>query len=233
MKRRATIQNRTIVAYCRVSTEEQVVDGVSLDAQQAKLRAYCAATGRDNIEMIVDSGESAKSLNRPGMNSILARVNAGEISAIVVLKLDRLTRSVGDLSTLVKLFNKTNTALVSATENLDTSTAAGRMMINALGMFAEFERESICERTSFALGYKRVNRKAYCYTPFGYRREGNDLIEIPEQIEAVATVRSMNDSGVSLRKCGAYLESLGFMSPHGKSWSAQGVKDMLDSKIRG
>lgn len=234
MKRtRATLnQPKAVIAYSRVSTEEQAVHGVSLDAQEARLRAYCEAMGLENVEYVVDAGESAKSLRRTGFQAVLHRIRAGEVATLVVLKLDRLTRSVGDLAELMTVFGKTGTALVSVTENLDTGSAAGRMMINMLGVFAQWEREAIAERTSFALAHKRRQGLVYGSVPFGYRREGDRLVEIPEQLAAIETVRRMNDSGTSLRRCGAWLAEQGFTAPRGGAWTAQGVKDMLAAKVR-
>ncbi len=85
-------EDRKTIAYVRVSTEDQARDGVSLDAQEARIGAYCVAMGFGVSEIIRDAGESAKSLQRPGMAKILAGVRDGSIGHVVVLKLDRLTQ---------------------------------------------------------------------------------------------------------------------------------------------
>src|SRR4051812_8154716 len=105
------------IGYVRVSTERQADRGVSLEAQEAKIRAMATVQGADLIDVIVDGGESAKSMNR--------LVNKGEVQAIIIAKLDRLTRSVKDLCSLLELLEKRKVALVSVAESLDTSTAAG------------------------------------------------------------------------------------------------------------
>ncbi|MGB6950913.1 MAG: recombinase family protein, partial [Candidatus Cybelea sp.] len=127
-----TSADRLTVAYVRVSTEDQAREGVSLDAQEARIGAYALAMGFSVSETVRDAGESAKSLNRPGIASLLERVRAGGIERIVVAKLDRLTRSVRDLGELIDLCAKHGVALVSIGETLDTSTAAGRMVVNML-----------------------------------------------------------------------------------------------------
>src|SRR5579863_6123869 len=99
-------------------------------------------------EVIQDAGESAKSLQRPGIGNLLEQVRADRVERIVVAKLDRLTRNVRDLSDLVELFAKHGVALVSVGETLDTSTSAGRMVVNMLGVVAQWEREAIGERTA-------------------------------------------------------------------------------------
>src|SRR5437879_2141274 len=144
-------RERKTIGYCRVSTDEQARDGVSLDAQEARLRSYALATARELSDVIVDSGESAKSLQRPGMQQILAGIRSGEIGAVVSLKLDRLTRSVRDLADLLDLVAKKDVALVLVAESIDTSTAIGRMVANLMATVSQWEREAIGERTAFAL----------------------------------------------------------------------------------
>ena len=90
------------VGYVRVSTEDQATHGVSLDAQEEKIRAYCVAKDWELVRLIRDEGQSAKNLNRPGMQELLCGCRARAWDVVVVLKLDRLTRSVKDLGFLVE-----------------------------------------------------------------------------------------------------------------------------------
>lgn len=147
--------SRKAIAYVRVSTAEQAEQGLSLDAQTARIAVYCAAMGWPVSEVIREAGASAKSLQRPGMSDLLERVRRGEIERIVVAKLDRLTRSIRDLCALVDLCVEHDVALVSAGETLDTSSAAGRMVVHMLGVVAQWEREAIAERIRDALAQKK------------------------------------------------------------------------------
>src|SRR5579872_6327967 len=144
----AVCEQRKTVAYARVSTEDQLRHGVSIEAQESRLRAFALGTDRKLSEVIIDEGQSAKTLARPGLRRILEGVRRREIGAVLVLKLDRLTRSVRDLGELLALFSRTDTALVSVSESLDTASAAGRLMVNVLGSVAQWEREAIAERTA-------------------------------------------------------------------------------------
>src|ERR1035438_9937124 len=116
------------IGYIRVSTDRQAEQGVSLEAQDAKVRAMATVQGAKLDEVIVDGGESAKSLNRPGLQRLLSLVKTGKVRAVIIAKLDRLTRSVKDLCDLLELFDKKNVALVSVAESLDTASAAGRLV---------------------------------------------------------------------------------------------------------
>ena len=118
------------IGYCRVSTDKQADFGCSLEAQQEKVRAMTVVQGADLSEVIVDAGESAKSLNRPGMERLLELVDARLVDVVIIAKLDRLTRSVKDLAELLGKFTRRGVALVSVAESLDTGTAAGRLVLN-------------------------------------------------------------------------------------------------------
>jgi site-specific DNA recombinase len=144
----------------------QATDGVSLDVQAQKIHAYALVKDWTVADVIRDEGVSAKHLKRPGLERLLARVKAGEVGAIIVHKLDRLTRNVKDLNSLVELFEKKGVALVSLQESLDATTATGRLMMNLLASVSQWEREVIGERTREALQHlKAVIRKNVSHVP--------------------------------------------------------------------
>lgn len=165
------------------------------------------------------------------MEQILAGVRGGVIGRIVVLKLDRLTRSTRDLAELLDIFSRHGTALVSVSEHLDTESAAGRMVVNMLAVVAQWEREAIAERTAFALAHKRGQRKAYAPTPFGYRREGTTLIEEPREQAAFRRACEMDAAGKSYREIATMLTAQGVRPHRGNAWYASTVRAMLRSRI--
>jgi DNA invertase Pin-like site-specific DNA recombinase len=225
------IDRRQTVAYVRVSTQDQATEGVSLAAQEAKIAAYGTAMGFDVSEVICDAGESAKSLQRPGMAKVLAGVRAGSIERVIVLKLDRLTRSTRDLADLLELFAKADAALVSVSENLDTASACGRLVLNLIGSVAQWEREAIAERTATALAHKRQRRTAYGSTPFGYARVGDALIPEPKEQAALKEAARMDRAGKSFREIAAALTEIGVAPHRGKIWHGSSVRAMLRSRI--
>src|SRR5437763_2849023 len=157
------------IGYVRVSTDKQADRGVSLEAQAEKIRAMAVVHNAELVEIIVDGGESAKRLNRPGMARLLALVDAGEVQAVIIAKLDRLTRSVKDLCTLLERFERRGVALVSVAESLDTGSAAGRLVINIMTAVSQWEREAIGERTRDALSHKRRKGERVGKLRYGYR----------------------------------------------------------------
>ena len=129
-------KRKRAVGYVRVSTEEQAREGLSLAAQESRIKAYCEAKGWELVRVYRDEGYSGKDLRRPGIQALIRDLKADGIDVVVVLKLDRLTRSVRDLGALIEdLFG--GVALASVEESLDSSTANGRMVINLLGTVAE------------------------------------------------------------------------------------------------
>jgi len=144
-----------IVGYVRVSTLSQSESGLSIEAQVAKIRAYALATDADLVDVIIDAGVSAKSLDRDGLCAVLAMLDDGRADGVLVSKLDRLTRSVRDLGDLVDRYFAERCALLSVADSIDTRTAAGRLVLNVLGSVGQWEREVIGERTTEALAVKR------------------------------------------------------------------------------
>ena len=140
-----------VILYCRVSTREQADSGISLDAQRAKLTAYADLYDLDVVEVVEDAGESAKSLKRPGLQRALDMLRSGSAEGLAVVKLDRLTRSIGDWQTLIDDHFGDRSQLFSVADSIDTRTAAGRMVLNILLSVAQWEREAIGERRAISV----------------------------------------------------------------------------------
>jgi site-specific DNA recombinase len=233
-KKETESRARRTVLYVRCSTDEQAREGSSLPAQEARLRAFALATDRTIDEVVIDDGYSAKDLNRPGIGRVLNDVKTGSVETVIVLKLDRITRSVRDLANLLDLFAKANAALVSVGESLDTQTAAGRMVVNMLGVVAQWERETIGERTAFAHAHRRTNGKVYSgHAPFGYRVDGDNLVPDAKKQRALAMIRSLhkNGEGASLRMIANALTAEKVNPPRGAQWYASSVKAIIDSRM--
>ena len=139
------------VAYCRVSTEEQAEEGFSIAGQADKLRVYAELHDLGDVVVISDPGLSGKNLERPGLQRVLEMVANGHVGHVLVWRLDRLSRNLGDLIALADTFGQSNVALHSFTERLDLSTATGRMFYNVLGSFAQFYREQLGENVRMGM----------------------------------------------------------------------------------
>jgi DNA invertase Pin-like site-specific DNA recombinase len=191
------------VGYVRVSTEKQRDHGISLEAQKAKLEAYVVLYELELVDIIVDAGVSAKTLDRPGLQRTLGMLRQGTANALLVVKLDRLTRSVKDLGSLVEdYFSSDKITLLSVADAIDTRTAAGRLVLNVLGSVAQWERETIGERTAEALAHKRAQgRKTGGDVPYGYTVEGDGKTLVVDATEQglVEVIRGARQRGQSQR----------------------------------
>ena len=217
------------VGYVRVSTEKQVDFGVSLEAQTEKVRAMAVVQGAELAEVIIDAGESAKSLNRPGMVRLLSLVDAGAVDAVIIAKLDRLTRSVKDLAELLERFNRRGVSLVSVAESLDTGTAAGRLVLNIMTAVSQWEREAIGERTRDAMHHKRANGERVGTVPFGYRLAADGLhLEADAAEQGILShIRQLKGTGYTTRRISDELNRQGYTTRRGTAWRFQYVAEAL------
>ena len=216
------------IGYVRVSTEEQALTGVSLDAQEEKIKAYCIAKEWDLIRVVRDSGYSAKDLNRPGIQEIISGCKKKDFEVVVILKLDRLTRSVKDLGYLVEdVFKKNDVAFSSLQDNFDTATANGRMVMNILATLAQWERDSISERTKDAMQFMKKNMKLIGAVPFGYDCNDGSLSPNPDEAVVVQRMLSLRKRGKSYQKIAAHLNSKAIPSKTGGKWYPKTVMSIL------
>lgn len=157
-RRKLTSDPSQVVGYLRVSTEEQVVSGLGLKAQEAAIRTAAAARGADLVAVYSDPGLSGSVApeDRPGLTDALAAVGAGKAGVLMVAKLDRLTRTILDFALLMQRSQREGWALVTLDLGVDTSTPQGELMANVFATFAQFERRLIGQRTKDALAVKRA-----------------------------------------------------------------------------
>lgn len=152
--------------YGRVSTEEQEKEGVSLVNQEQRIRDYCKLYGLNLVRMVTDPGVSAKTLDREGVQSVLDDLRRGHVAGLVITKLDRLTRSLGDWSSLIdEFFSKdAGLRLFSVNDSIDTGTASGLLVLDVLMSVAQWERRIIAERTSDAAGEDPPRRAVWTHS---------------------------------------------------------------------
>lgn len=172
---------RYAALYVRVSTDAQREEGYSIEAQQELLTAYCKAKEIKPTRLFTDGGFSGANMRRPALEQLIDEAKAGRLSAVLVYKLDRLSRSQKDTLYLIEdVFNPNGVDFISLNENMDTSTPIGRAMLGIMSAFAQLERETIKERTRMGM-LERVKNGLWPgggKPPFGYSydRESGSLI---------------------------------------------------------
>jgi len=218
-----------VIGYVRVSTIQQVMFGLSLDTQKQKIKQYCQLYDLDLIEIIVDSGETAENLNRPGIQKAIQMLKSNTAHGIVVTKLDRLTRSIKDLNHLLEeLFKKVS--LFSVSELIDTRSPSGRLVLNILTSVSQWERETISERTRAGLRAKKLKKKRVISgaPPYGWNWLDGELVELPKEQEVLAKIKTFRSHGMTLRAIAEQLNEMKIETKKGSSnWSPTAVRRTL------
>lgn len=224
-------KNFKVGVYIRVSTQEQAELGFGIDVQMSKINAYLSLFDYEleSIKYYVDEGISAKNMKRKKLQELLSEVEKGRIDVVIIYKLDRLSRSVIDVYRIIDLLNKCNCNLIAVMDQLDVSSANGRMMVGMLAIIAQWERETISERTND--GMIQMAKQGLFprggKPPFGYIREkGNKLIINPEEAKLVKEAFQMACNNHNLSEIQRYLESKGK-----KYINSDAVKVLIQNKI--
>jgi site-specific DNA recombinase len=213
---------RTAVGYLRVSTEGQARDGISLDAQRDRIQAWASANGYTLAAVHVDSGISGGKLtNRPAAQTAIAAACKRK-AALVVYSLSRLARSTRDAIDISERLHKAGADLVSLSESIDTTSAAGKMVFRMLAVLAEFERDLVSERTRTAMQHLRGHgRRVGRWLPYGFDldADGQHLRENPEEQQMISLMRRWHDAGESMRAIADKLNAKGIPAKQGGTWS--------------
>ena len=223
------------IGYIRVSTGGQAVDGVSLDAQRERIEAWRAANGYRLVEVFSDRGISGKRAdNRPALQRSLKAVCAKRGAALVVYSLSRLVRSTRDAVNIGERLDKSGADLVSLSEQIDTTTAAGKMVFRMLAVFAEFERDLVSERTRTALAVKKRNGQRTGTVPYGFdlADDGSTLLPNEGEQAIIGEIQAMRADGATLQKIAANLTERRVPTKTGRSsrWGHTAVARILHRK---
>jgi site-specific DNA recombinase len=216
------------VGYIRVSSEQQRDNGCSLEAQEAKLRAYAGLYNLELVAIEVDAAASAKSLARPGLQRALDRLTTGQAEGLLVTKLDRLTRSVKDFGELIdRYFGKWS--LLSVGDQIDTRTASGVLVLNILASVSQWERGVISERTKDALAHKKAKHERTGGVPYGWQltRDGVHLDANAKEQAIIQAAHDLREQGLSLRQIGHELTEQGMNPRSGRAWHPESVSNLL------
>lgn len=225
--------NTKAVGYTRVSTEGQAIDGVSLDAQEAKIKAYCALNEIELVAVLADAGLSGKRAdNRPELQRALAMIDSGRADALIVYKLDRLARCTIDALEIAQGLDKRGASLHSLTEKLDTGSAMGRFFFTLVASLAEMERGIISERTAAAHAHKRSKGEATGHAPFGFKvaEDGSTLEPDPDEQQTLAMIDALAAQGRSQQAIVDELNRHQRPTKQGGKWQRSNLRSVLATR---
>ena len=231
------------IGYIRVSTVMQAERGHSLAEQADRMKSFAHAKELDLIDIKSDEGISGSTIEkREGLKSALRMLDEHEAEALLIVKIDRLTRTLKDLLSLVDQYfsAKSGHRLISMSDNIDTDTAMGRFGLNLLGSLAQLEREQTSERVSAVMQYKRRNMEHIGgLVPYGLKKCKDDPARLEYNFDEMGAVRFMHDlrnaepKGASYRKIAARLAEKDIYQRNGKPFDPKTIKRILDNFEKG
>ena len=230
-----------VALYTRVSTEDQAREGFSLDVQKNFLLQYARNFQGEvfcsipNCEVYEDDGYSGSRMERPALQRLLLDARNKRFDLIIVYKQDRLSRKLKDLLSMLEEFDSLGVGYKSATEPFDTTTSAGKMAIQMLGSYAEFERNRLIERVfpGMVEGVKKGHWQGSRHVPYGYiHNKQTKKLEIhPEESKVVREIFSMYLNGKSTTQIAAYYYHLDLPSRNGGKFYTKYISDILKNKV--
>lgn len=214
------------IGYVRVSTDKQVEEGISLDAQIAKIEQWASLNDYELVKIYSDEGITGASLNkRDGMLEALKRIKKG--MAFICYSLSRISRDTIDTIQISRTIEKVGADLVSLSEKIDTTGASGKMIFNMLAVLNQFERDQTAERTKLAMQFKKSKNQAYSPTPYGYDRIDDSLIINVEESLVITRIRNMQVQGLGPTAIAKKLNEEGVPTKQNKLWRANTVYYLL------
>lgn len=218
--------------YLRVSTDRQAKEGDSLEEQESELKKFCEYRNYRIHKVYIERGKSGGNTNRPEYKKLVKDIEAGKINAVVVKKIDRLSRSILDFEALMTMLQEKNVEFISIKENFDTTSAMGKAMLRVALVFAQLEREQTSERLKDVFFY-RASQGLYNggIRPFGYTSVNAELVPYPKERE---TVELMAKQFLALRSTTAvakFLNETGYRNRSGKLWDKREIQKILQNPV--
>ena len=237
---------KKIVGYVRVSTTKQRDEGISLEAQQSKIKMYAKMYDLDLVAIEIDVASGKDMSKRPALKRSLAMLDSNEADGMLIMKLDRLTRRVKDVCFMVEEYFQ-DKILISVNDQIDTQTPTGILMLNILTTFAQWERQVLSARTCEAMGFLKEQGVKLGGLPFGYSYavrddEGNELddhgrrkiVENPSEQVTINRMVGLRKDKLSLQAIADKLTEDGHTTKNGGQWRSCTISKIIKraEKIR-
>lgn len=232
-----TMTSKRCAVYARVSSDERLDQSFnSIDAQREAGASFIASQRTEGWVPVVDDyedpGFSGGNMERPGLKRLLQDIQGGLIDVVVVYKIDRLSRSLADFAKMVEIFDKHQVSFSSVTQQINSATSMGRLMLNVLLSFAQFEREVTGERIRDKIGAaKRKGMWMGGALPLGYRVEDGKLLIVPEEAQTIRWIYETFAQSRSTTLLAKELMDKGIRGKTGKFMCKQGLHKVLTNRI--
>lgn len=214
--------------YTRVSHKIQAQEGLSLEAQMTRIRAYCDIYGLEIAGEYTDAGVSGRKIDRPAFNEMMTNLEEG--MAVVVLKLDRAFRNTMDAIEVAQKFEKMGVDFHSVSEKIDTSSAMGKFFYTLMASIAELESNKISERINFVFDDRRAQGKRVgARIPYGYQlaEDGETLEEHKHELDALNYIKANYGQGMSADQLATNLAKQGHLNRDGRQFTRHNVRNIF------
>lgn len=223
--------------YVRVSTEEQSVEGYSLEAQKDILLNWCIAEGWEVADIYEDGGYSGTNTKRPEYLRMMAEQHSWDV--LLVFKIDRIHRNSRNFINMMYDLNKNGKMFVSQSESLDTTNALGRFFVEMMQSIAQLESALIGERTYVGMKEKaetmsnsdKVNLTMGFNAPFGYVLNNGILLSEPEELDVVRSIFTDYLDGSTMDSIAYRLNRSGLLTKRGNPWNVYNIRNILHNPI--
>ena len=220
------------ISYLRNS---RLIQSSSLETQKKLITDFCKTHEIKLDEIIVDegiSGSGEKTNKRNGYNSVMEMIENNEVNNLIVISISRWGRNLGEIYKSVELMTKKDVNFFSIKENIDTSSPYGRFTINLLSSLYEMELELVRERVKDTLRVKKENNKVYSKVPYGFDRDGDDLIEDKKEKRLLNKMFRLKNNGLSYGKICDYLKRNRHKTKSGGKWTRQNVYSVMKNHLK-
>lgn len=224
---------KRVVSYLRCSTQDQADFGVSLENQSARIKAYCEYRGYDLVEEIRDSGISGgKNKSRGGFMELLDRAEHNGFDCVVLYSLERISRDMLTLLALERLFHEYGIEVETIDDGgLDTSTPDKWLAFAMKCVLSEHERRQVAYRTRRALEHKKANGKVSGRVPYGFLREGDNLVPVDAEQSVIQRINQSYANGSRLKDIVDDLNSTGYTTRTGQPWKPHQVSRLIEDYV--
>ncbi len=217
------------IGYVRVSTDKQVREGVSVENQVERIRDFCERDNLELVDIIRDEGISGgKNRSRRGFVNLLEKIEIDEIDAVVLYSLERLSRDMLTILSLERFLDEYEVTLYTVEGKIDTSTIDGWMSFSMKAFMGEMERRQVRSRTKKAMEHMKKNGRVVGDIPFGFKREGDLLVEIPGEQSTITQINEMYSRGMNLSSIVRTLNGEGIKTRSGNEWDTTQVRRLIE-----
>jgi len=217
------------IGYVRVSTDKQVREGVSVENQVERIRDFCERDNLELVDIIRDEGISGgKNRSRRGFVNLLEKIEIDEIDAVVLYSLERLSRDMLTILSLERFLDEYEVTLYTVEGKIDTSTIDGWMSFSMKAFMGEMERRQVRSRTKKAMEHMKKNGRVVGDIPFGFKREGDLLVEIPGEQSIITQINEMYSRGMNLSSIVRTLNGEGIKTRSGNEWDTTQVRRLIE-----